>query len=139
MGYSLTEMPFTVCVTTPSIISANTTLHGPVMRFSGEVVGVDVSSTSNHSGDNAANNTLVEVRCANRVAWSYRTNEVPLNNAAVSFPESGRGSQINSSFNQNEQLTVVFTRTGTPVNFPAGTSVWIHVSQVPMLQRRRTV
>lgn len=129
MSYTKAAEPMVFGIRPAAQISGTATLRGPLMKFKGEVVGADISSTSNHIADDGSNKFVIDVRCNGNTAITLDTNVTDVNAATVTFPTKST-TIANRRFNAGEEITVVFTETGTAVNFETNATVWVHVVPV---------
>ena len=112
-----------------AVISGDTTLRGPLMKYAGEIVGADVFDTADHTGDVAGNYFTIDVRANGNTAWTLNTGATPsgdINANTITFPTEN-ATLANKRFASGEEITVVLTEVGTAVNFTinAGFYVWV--------------
>lgn len=110
-------------------ISANATLRGPLMKFAGEIVGADISSSANHAPDDGSNYFVIAALANGNTAFSLNTGTTDVNAGTVTFP-TRTSTVANRRFASGEEITVTFTETGTAVNFETNATVWVHVIPV---------
>lgn len=128
MSYSKSLEPRVFPVRPMAQISANATLRGPLMKFAGEVVAADVSSSANHAPDDGSNYFVINVLSNGNTAITLNTGVTDVNGATVTFPT--KGTVAARRFAAGEEITVTFTETGTAVNFETNATVWVHVVPV---------
>ena len=128
MSYTKSAEPHIIPIQSAAQISGTSTLRGPLMPFPGEVLTASISSSANSIADDGSNKFVIDVRVNGNNAFQFDTNTTDLNAATVAMTESTTAA--NKRFAAGEEITVVFTETGTAVNFAPGTTVWVGVQYV---------
>ena len=129
MSYTKSKEARVITLTVPGVISANSTVQGPGPNFAGEIVKAEIWSPSDHTADDNSNNFVITVRANGNTALTLNTAVTDINASINTFPTL-TSTIASRRFTDSERITVVFTETGTAVNFPANTLLFVHVIPV---------